>query len=112
MRSRWFGGRHLNNIKRAVDRAGLGRLNVPSVTCGVDGRKGDTAVLNFEVGLVLEHELSYNAGWNGLGEANDGIVVDDSTALEVDGRGEDDARGCEELDSDVEHLERLDVERM
>jgi len=81
------------------------RVDLPCVTSGVDGGEGDAAVLDLEVGFVFQHELSYDAGWNGLGKANNSIMGDDSTALEVDGGGEDDARGCEELDGDVEHLD-------
>jgi hypothetical protein len=58
--------------------------NLPSVTCGVDSRERNAAVLDLEVGFVLEHELPYDAGGNGLAEANYSVVVDDSTALEVD----------------------------
>jgi len=81
------------------------RFDLPGVTCGIDGRKGNAAVLNLEVGLIFQHELSYDARWNGLGEANDGIMGDDSTALEVDGGGKDDARGGKELNGNVEHLD-------
>ena len=79
--------------------------NLPCVTCGVDGREGNAAVFDLEVGLVFQHKLSYDARWDGLGEANDGIMGDDSTALEVDRGGEDDARCCKKLDGDVEHLD-------
>jgi len=81
------------------------RVDLPGVTSGVDGGKRNTAVFDFEVGLVFQHELSYNARWDCLGEANNSIVGDDSTALEVDGGGQDDARGGKELDGNVEHFD-------
>ena len=81
------------------------RGDLPCVTCGVDGGEGNTAIFDFEVGLVFQHELAYDARRHGLGEANDCIMGDDSTALEVNGGGKNDARGCEELNGNVEHLD-------
>lgn len=81
------------------------RVDLPGVTSGVDSGEGDAAVFDFEVGLVFQHELSYDARRHGLREANNGIMGDDSTALEVDGGGQDDARGGKELDGNVEHFD-------
>jgi len=71
---------------------------LPSVACGVDGGEGDTAVEDLEEGLVLEHELSSDARGHRLREADYSIVIDDGTGVEGDGRGQDNAHCCEELD--------------
>lgn len=68
------------------------------VTLRIDGRERNTAIEDLQVRLVLEHELPDEAGRDGLRKAHYLIVVDDIAATEADGRCEDNAGGCEELD--------------
>lgn len=80
----------------------------PSVSCGVDGRKRNTAVEDLQERLVLEHKLSNKTRWNGLGEGNHSIMCNDCAAFEADGGGEDDARSCEELEGQTSEAEHID----
>lgn len=73
-------------------------IDLPSIACGVDGGKGNTAVEDLEEGLVLEHELPRDTRGDGFGKADYGIVIDDCPGVEGDRRGQDNARSCEELD--------------
>lgn len=54
----------------------------PSVSFGVNGREWNTAVSDFELGLVLQHQGACDSVGNGLGESNDCIMRDDRPGLE------------------------------
>lgn len=75
----------------------LGDVNLPSVTGGINGWEGDTAVEDLEEGLVLQHQVTCEAGRDGLGKSDDGIVSDDGATGETEAEGESrDGRRCEE----------------
>jgi hypothetical protein len=84
-----------------------GRGGLPGITGGVDGRVGNTSVEYLEEGLVLQHKGSCYAGWDSLGEADDGGVGNDCAAIEADWGAEDDGCSSEELDGEVAEVEHL-----
>ena len=79
-------------------------MNLPSIALGVDGREWHTAVNDVEVGLVLQHQLALDTGWNSLREADESGGTDVPTALEVsDWCGEDRRQASQGADL-LEHV--------
>lgn len=82
---------------------------LPSITRGIDGRKWDAAVVDFEPGLVFQVQTTCEARGDGLGKSHNGVVVDDGAAEEVERvrEGGDDGCSCEKLNGEFgKHLER------
>ena len=78
----------------------------PSVACSVDSRERNTAIEDFEIRLVLQHQGSHRAGWNRLGEGNDGIMCNDRPFLKDGGQCGNACCSSKELNS-----QRLEAEK-
>lgn len=81
----------------------VGRAGIPCVALSVHGWEWHAAILDLEEGLVAEVELASGTAGDGLREADDCVVSNDSTLLDSSWGGEGGRRGEK---SDEERLER------